>query len=278
MDIMTLTNDCWKPIIGKIAVFIMTFAGDEKYLNECLRYLEIQKDRYNFEIFILDDAKNPLENPPKNCHYWKTFFERQGNLNGQDCAHGMLIEMLKIARMSKAEFILKVDCDQCVRTFENFLSPLKETPKQVIGFKLNPRMCYCSGVTYVLPTEGLYKAVKDFRKWYKEQREKDVQGEFAPHCPEDWAISRCVADVNDYQMTRWDNSKEVSAEHWLMSPFNFEEVKKDGTISPLSFSRFQIYDFVNFGNRYTILNNDNPREFAANCMRQFADFDLENKF
>ncbi len=255
----------------------MTFKGDELCLKECLRYLELQKEKYDLEIFILDDAKNPLDNPPQNCHYWKTYFDRQGNLNGQECAHGMLIEMLKIARMSKAEFIMKVDCDQCVRSLENFLEPIFSNKKQVVGFKLNEKMCYCTGVTYILPTEGLFNAVVNFRKWYKEQNKLDEMGEFAPHCPEDWAITRCVADTNDYTLFQWDNSKEVSAEHWLLSPFNFDEVKADGTISPLSFSRFQLYDFVNFGNRY-LLKCDKPRVFAAECMKKFTDFDLENKF
>lgn len=266
----------WKPIKGKIAVLLMTFEGDEKCLLQCLRYLKLQQTKHELEFYLVDDALHPLENVPAGVHYWKSYFDRQGNLNGQDCAHGMLIEMLKIARMSRAEYIMKVDCDMAIRSLDNYLMPLERNPKQVIGFKLNPRMCYCAGVTYVLPTEGLYNAVRDFRKWYKEQRELDEIGEFAPHCPEDWAITRCVADVNDFTLFQWDNSRDVSAENWLLSPFNFDEVGEDGTISPLSFSRFQLYDFVNFGNRY-LLTCDNPRQFAAKCMKQFADFDLNKQ-
>lgn len=264
-------------VAGKIAVVLMTFAGDERCLKQNLRYLERLKGKYNLEFFILDDANKPLENPPANCNYWKTHFERQGNLNGQECTHGMLIEFLKIARMSKAEYILKVDCDMCVRNLDNFISPLEENPLQVIGFRLNPKMCYCAGVTYILPTVGLYNAVRHFCQWYNGQKELDTTGEFAPHCPEDWAITRCVADVNNWQLFQWDNSKEISSENWLMSPFNFEEIRKDGSISPLSFARFQLYDFVNFGNRYQ-LKGDNTREIAADCMKKFVDFDLENKF
>ena len=268
---------CRKPIAGKIAVILMTFADDEGCLTQCFRYLTKQQSTYNLEFFVLDDARKPLKNIPANVHYWKTHFDRQCNLNGQECAHGMLIEMLKIARMSKAEYIMKVDCDMCIRDLENFLSPLKENPLQVVGFKLHEKMNYCAGVTYVLPVVGLFNAVVNFCAWYARQRELSSIVEFAPYCPEDWAITRCVADVNDWTLFQWDNSYEVSPENWLMSPFNFAEVKKDGSISPLTFSRFQLYDFVNFGNRFQ-LSCDNPRTFAADCMKAFADFDLQNTF
>lgn len=268
---------CRKPIAGKIAVFLMTFADDESYLTQCLRYLSKRQLKYNLEFFVLDDARKPLKNLPANVHYWKTYFDRQGNLNGQECAHGMLIEMLKIARMSNAEYIMKVDCDMCIRNLENFLSPLKENPLQVVGFKLNQTMYHCAGVTYILPAVGLFKAVMNFCAWYAGQRKIDSMVDFALRCPEDWAITRCVAEVNEWTLFQWDNSRDVSPENWLMAPFNFDEVKKDGSISPLSFSRFQLYDFVNFGNRFQ-LTCDNPRAFAADCMKAFADFDLQNTF
>lgn len=185
----------------------------------------------------------------------------------------MLIEMARIARESKAEYILKVDSDMFIRSLDNFLSPLEEDSKQVIGFRLNDRMNYCAGVTYLLPSQGLYNAVKSFNTWLSNARENDPL--FVEHCPEDWAITRCVAEINGYTMYQINNATDPH--NWLLSPFVFKEIRSDGSISPLTLSRFQMYDFVNFGNRYE-LDCDNPREVAANCMKKFADFDLTNSY
>lgn len=55
-------TDWWKPIKGKIAVVIMTFKGDGGCLQQCLRGLEVQKQRgRDIEVYILDDSNNPLE-------------------------------------------------------------------------------------------------------------------------------------------------------------------------------------------------------------------------
>ena len=281
-------QNCWQTIEGKIAVFIMAFSGDSECLCQCIRGLEEQKKKgFDLEIYICDDNNNPLNEEQvqavqdKIKGYKKTYFERNCNLNGKQCAHGMLMEMLRCARESKAEFVMKVDCDMYIRDLHNFLKPLEEDRESVIGFKLNKDMNYCAGVTYLLPTSGLYNAVRDFYKWYKNEKENDPQ--WIAHCPEDWAITRCVTAVNEFTMVQWDNSCEP--QNWLMSPFNFREIEEDGSVCALSFTRFQLYDFVNFGNRYELdqeckckelMETKNPREIAGDCMRRFVDFDLLN--
>lgn len=284
---MNIKNNsfCYPVEKGKIAVCLMTFGGDEKCLTYCLRYLRKQKKFYNMDFYLLDDANHPLENPPSDCHYWKTYFDRQGNLNGVECAQGMLIEFLKIARESKAEYIMKVDCDMAIRNLTNFLLPLENDPLQVVGFQLREGMKYAAGVTYILPTCGIYNAIKLFHKWHKVEKENAktdttldfVEGAFPDHCPEDWAITRCVAWTNDWKLNLWSNTKQEPSENWLLSPFNFDELRKDGSINPVCLSRYQLYDFVNFGNRYQ-LEVENPREVAAHCFRIFYNFDLKNTF
>ena len=279
-----ILHEEWNTVKGKIAVFIMSFSGDKPCLTQCLRGIEQQQKKgYNIEVFIIDDANSPLElseEQLQQVNYRKSYFNRNGNLNGTQCAHGMLIEMLRCARESKAEYILKVDSDMYIRSLDRFLKPLEENPECVIGFKLSKDMCYCAGVTYLLPTKGLYKAIKDFYKWYN--NEKDNTNEWIKHCPEDWAITRCVTSVNDYTMYQWDNSTDPST--WLLAPFNFKEIEKDGTITPLAITRFTMYDFVNFGNRYDLeeckcgelVNKKQPRDIAGECMAIFTDYDLLN--
>lgn len=272
----TLIKENYEPIKGKIAVFIMSFNGDTPCLKQCLRGIEQQiKKGYNMEVYICDDANNPITDQDiiQNYNYNKTYFQRNGNLNGTECSLGMLIEMLKVARMSKAQYIMKVDSDMFIRSLERFMKPLEENEKSVVGFRLTTCMNYAAGVTYILPTEGLFNTIKNFYKWYRE--EKDNDDRWIEHCPEDWAITRSVAAINNYPLIQWDNA--TIPDYWLMSPFNYEEVNEDGQMSPLTLSRFQLYDFVNFGNRYE-LTVDNPREFAGAVMKKFVDFDLNNEF
>lgn len=268
--ILLNSSNPWLSIKNKIAIFIMSFSGDEGCLFQCVRALEKLSPRYDFEIFVIDDGHSPLENIPENVHYSKSFFNRNGNLNGTECAHGMLMEMLRCARACGAEYVMKVDSDMIIRNLDNFLHPLSINPEQVIGFKLNPSMNYAAGVSYLLPVNGLYETIKKFGIWFNDEKEKEW---FAPHCPEDWAISRCVASVNGYPLYQFNQAD--NPQNWLMSPFNFDDVQINDTgiiIPRLTFVRFRLYDFVNFGNRYQ-LKCDNPREVAAMCMKEFLDFE-----
>lgn len=264
------TSNPWLSIKNKIAIFIMSFSGDEGCLFQCVRALEKLSPRYDFEIFVIDDGHNPIKNIPQNVNYSKSFFNRNGNLNGAECAHGMLMEMLRCARECGAEYVMKIDSDMVVRSLDRFLMPLSFNPEQVIGFKLNPLMNYAAGVSYIFPVKGLYEAIKKFGIWFKEEEEKE---HFAAHCPEDWAISRCVSSVNGYQLYQFNQVDRP--QYWLMAPFNFEEMKigENGISIPrLTFVRFRMYDFVNFGNRYQ-LKCENPREIAADCMKEFNNFE-----
>lgn len=133
-----------------------------------------------------------------------------------------------------------------IRCLDRFLAPLKENPDKVIGFRLTTKMNYAAGVLYLLPTKGLYNTLKNFGSWLN--KENGIDNEFPKHCPEDWAITRSVAAINNFTLTQWDNAQ--NPENWLLSPFNYSELKSDGSISILSMTRFQLYDFVNFGNRH----------------------------
>lgn len=272
LQIQTVEND-YNFIKGKIAVVIMTFSKDSGCLKQCIRGIEEQiKKGYNLEIFILDDGNSPLNREDfLEYNYRKTYFNRNNNLNGLQCSHGMLIEFLRIARQCRAQYVMKVDSDMYIRSLANFMKPLQENEDLVIGFKLNPLMDYVAGVTYLLPSKGLYNAIKNFYSWYSGDIKSDG---FIPHYPEDRTITRCISETNNYTLYQWQNS--VNPHSWLLAPFNFNEVETSSTINPLILSRFTMYDFVNFGNRHEIKDQQHSRTIAAYWMKTFIDFDLLN--
>ena len=286
MTDVQLNEQPFTTVKGKIAVVIMTFNGDTHCLKQCLRGLEQQIHKgYNLEIFLLDDANHPLNHEEySNYHYKKTYFDRRCNLNGTQCTLGMLMEMLRIARESKAEYIMKVDCDMYIRNLERFLQPLEDNPDLVIGFRLNNVMNYVAGVTYILPSKGLYNTIRNFYKWYADEKENTK--EWISHCPEDWAITRSVAACNNFTLWQWQNA--VNPHTWLLAPFNFREIHEDGSINPLCLTRYTMYDFVNFGNRHelttehckctSLLTDIDVRELAGKYMETFIDFDLNNTY
>ena len=266
---MILYSTPWQSKRNKIAIFFMAFSGDTQCLKQAVRAINRLKDRYDFEIFVLDDANSPMTDVPAGCKKSLSFFNRNGNLNGAECAHGMLIHMLRCARDCKAEYILKVDSDMIIKDLDNFLRPLEYNREQVIGFKLSPQMNYVAGVCYLLPVNALYETIKHFRAWFNHELTKE---DCPKHCPEDWAITRSVSTINNIPLLQYNQVDE--SQNWLMSPFNYTETKiSDDAIDipNLSLARFSMYDFVNFGNRHQI-ESEKPREIAATCMKRFNDF------
>ena len=256
---------------GKIAFCIFSFAGDAGCLSHCVERLHVLTYPTEFDIHVFDDAEHPLQSVPHGVHYHKTYFHRNGNLNGTECAQGMIMCMLQAARESRAEYICKLDSDMLVLNFERFMQPLKENPLSVIGFKLNARMQYAAGVCYILPVTGLYEAIRGFHMWYEAESARE---DFATHCPEDWAITRAVSALNDYPLLLFNQVDKPSS--WLLSPFNYDEIMLGDTngeihIHPLIHQRFLIYDFINFGNRYQIARPE-ARDIAATCMGLYLSF------
>ena len=259
----------WQPIRNKVAIFYMAFSGDTQCLIESVRSIKRLSSKYDFDIFIIDDIASPLKEIPSGCHRYFSFFFRNGNLNGAECAHGMMMSMLTCARKCRAEYILKVDSDMIVKDLDSFLRPLDYDREQVIGFKLNPNMNYAAGVCYLLPVNALYNAIRCFNSWLIKEQERE---DYPQHCPEDWAITRSVSMINNIPLLQYNQVDKQ--EHWMMAPFNYDEVKLNDDeirIPNLSLLRFSMYDFVNFGNRFQ-LHEENARDVAAGCMKRFNDF------
>lgn len=297
MEIKQMKQE-WTATPGKIAVVIMTFSGDAACLRQCLRGLEVQKKLgYDLDIHIIDDAANPINNSSdikvdieshqlicddNAYNYRKSHFNRNFNLNGTECAMGMLMEMIRCSRESGAQYIMKVDCDMYIRHLDRFISPLKENPDSVVGFKLNEAMQGCAGVTYILPAKGLYAALKGFHQWWNES--KDDPG-FMEHCPEDWAITCCTSYANDFTLVQWDNYTDPST--WLLCPFNYADMTETGSVGALYYTKYNMYDFINFGNRFEmreldkltkLIQKHDPRKIAGIIMERFVDFDALNTY
>ena len=271
MKIHLIESDPYQMERGKFAFCIFTFGGDAGCLATCVERLHMLTYPTHFDVHVFDDAEHPLQSIPYGVNYHKTYFHRNGNLNGTECAQGMLMAMLQAARESHAEYICKIDSDMLVLNFSRFMKPLEENPLSVVGFKLNARMNYAAGVCYILPVAGLYKAIRGFHAWYEEE---SACPDFAPHSPEDWAITRAVSALNDYPLIQFNQVDNPSS--WLLSPFNYDEIMLDDTsgeihIHPLINQRFLIYDFINFGNRYQIARPD-ARDIAATCMAKYLTF------
>ena len=166
--ILLNSSNPWLSIRNKIAIFIMSFSGDEGCLFQCVRALEKLSPRYDFEIFVIDDGHNPLENIPENVHYSKSFFNRNGNLNGRECVEGMLFCMLEAARLSGADVVIKIDSDIIL----NNLNWVKDfNPLQShIGFQIQ-NQSHVSGCCYSLPTSALVKMLKVLRS---EPKNRDI--------------------------------------------------------------------------------------------------------
>lgn len=297
MEITQLKQE-WTTTPGKIATVIMTFSGDAMCLQQCLRGLEEQKKKgYDLDIYIIDDAASPITNTndikvditqhklhcgAHSYSYKQSHFNRNFNLNGTECAMGIIMEMIRCSRESGAQYVMKVDSDMYIRNLNRFLAPLNDNPDSVIGFKLSKDMNGVAGVTYLLPAKGLYKALKGFHKWWK-LAEKEPG--FMKHCPEDWAITCCTSYINDFTLVQWDNYTDP--ETWLLCPFNFADMSENGTVGALYYTKYSMYDFVNFGNRFEmreinklaklILAYD-PRQVAGISMQRFIDFDVYDTY
>ena len=267
---MALGHRTWTFEKDKIAACIFTFKDDEPCLHECVRALRRLQKKHNIEIFIFDDSEHPIENVPEGVHYRKTYFDRKGNLNGEECAQGQMIEFLIAARQCQAEYILKIDCDTIIRSLDRFLSPLKVERDSVVGFQITRFMDYCAGSMYLLPTVKLYNAIRNFVPFMAEERTKST---FISHVPEDRTITRCVM-AQGSTMRLFDNVEHP--ENWIFAPYNFRELDTETlTASHISLRRYCIYDVVNFGNRQELMP-ENARAIAGKAMKLFNDME-ENK-
>lgn len=109
----------------KIAVCYFSYAEDVDFLNESLKALEktINRNCHEVRVYVFDDLnykraikKNKLSIP---CTLIGTRFKRNGNLNGYECIYGMFNEYAKIHAKFKYDYLIKLDSDCVLNSFDN---------------------------------------------------------------------------------------------------------------------------------------------------------------
>lgn len=89
-----------------------SYALDDQCLAQAIRSIRLSDPRGKIAVF--DDGTKPLPKLPASDFYEKTYFARNGNLNGRECITGELLCFAKAARLTGASHVAKVDCDTVV--------------------------------------------------------------------------------------------------------------------------------------------------------------------
>lgn len=109
----------------KIAVCYFSYWKDLDFLNESLKLLESSIRRhpeYEFKVFVFDDARCDKRLKKKDLYGTPTListtFDRKGNLNGYECIDGMFKEYRKIAEKFDYDYLVKLDSDCVINSFD----------------------------------------------------------------------------------------------------------------------------------------------------------------
>lgn len=144
----------------KFCFVVFTHGEDGWMLGQCIRALRrLGATRKN--IYIYDDALDPLPYAPKNCHYSQTSFKRCGNLNGRECVEGELFCMMEAAKKSGAHVIVKVDSDVIINSLE-WIENLDFMGSH-IGFHIGEGKTHISGCTYSLPSWSILPMMRQMK-------------------------------------------------------------------------------------------------------------------
>ena len=195
---------------------IFTYGEDAYMLWQCIRAIrKIGGTRNN--IFVFDDAANPLPYPPPNVKYKQTYFDRKGNLNGKECTQGMLFSMLEAAKESKADVVIKVDSDTILNNLTWLLN--NDFMNSHCGFKLKEDQHHISGQVYSLPSWCLFKMLQEIYKL----PQSDLRGESI-------LISHLSKRVGLEHVGYECNSK--NHELWRCASISSSEIQENGTVKP----------------------------------------------
>lgn len=198
----------------KFAFCIFTYGEDCYMLGQCIRALrKLGATRSN--IFVFDDAKQPLPYPPPNTQYKQTVFDRKGNLNGYDCTDGELLCMLEASKQCKADVVVKVDSDVIINSLEWVLN--NDFMNSHCGFIIG-EASHISGCTYSLPTWAIVPMLRKL----KTLPNNTVTGESI-------IVTELASKVGLEKVGYLCNSK--NSDMWLASSITDDSLKPDGTIT-----------------------------------------------
>lgn len=144
----------------KFVFCIFTYGKDAYLVGQCVTALRrIGATRSN--IFVFDDANEPLPYPIPNTQYKQTHFDRKGNLNGSECADGELLCMLEASKATNAHVVVKVDSDVLVNNLNWILEA--DFMNSHVGFHIGERN-HISGCCYSLPCWSIVPLLREIKK------------------------------------------------------------------------------------------------------------------
>lgn len=164
----------------KAGLLTFTYGGDEGIFRERMEVVEqLRKCFRQHEIheFIADDANNPFQTPVEDnalIHYFRTDYDRKGNLNGIGNMLGQLMVMKRIQEEYDLDYIIKVDSDTCILNL-NILSAGIDYG----GSSETPEYGYGWGNAYFLSRKalsGMFRVIDKQPKCFKNLKTQVEQG------------------------------------------------------------------------------------------------------
>lgn len=136
-----------------ITYCIFTYKEDAPMVEQCIRGLKLLGSREQ-NIFVFDDGRNPTQIPLRGCQYRRTYFNRNGNLNGQECTQGELKCMGEAVYHTGADLIIKIDSDIILNSLDWVQTTYNPLVRH-IGFHIGEEKHHISGCCYSLPAHKI---------------------------------------------------------------------------------------------------------------------------
>ena len=139
-----------------VGIIFFSYRGDKALLELSLRAVpRLREQGHEVTAYVADDGAAPLSGPlnvpPCGIKYYRTTFDRKGNLNGVECIRGMAEEYEAILRKTGHDWLIKADCD----TFINHLRWLDGVDPEATSMVGTIHVeTYCSGACYAISRRG----------------------------------------------------------------------------------------------------------------------------
>lgn len=111
--------------MAKIAICYFSYHKDKEFLNNSLKVLENTIERHpehEVRVYVFDDGRCDKHLKKKELYgnptLITTTFDRKGNLNGYECINGMFNEYLKISEKFDYDYLIKLDSDCVLNSFD----------------------------------------------------------------------------------------------------------------------------------------------------------------
>lgn len=241
------------------AVCIFAYGGDSRALGQCLRGLELTRAAWpGLRVLVFDDGFSPLPYVPACDYYERTYFPRQGNLNGVPAVQGELICERQAARMFGAVAVVKLDCDTIVRDWGWMMDQFRLGWPLVgqVGCKLTDDMDWASGMCNAMRADILHDVLK-------------ISGTAGMRSgiPEDIGVTACVQAAGyEVRLIRQDKDY-VRGYDGICTGYDYQNKGNSWN----GWHIYRAYPIVTFGNRNFLKDKERARDIVGEQMEKFLD-------